>query len=68
MEQFTLAELGVFLGVVGGVFTSLILTVQKSRCEQISCCGVSCKRKLKADTAPGGAEPPLPPPVDLNNP
>jgi hypothetical protein len=47
METFTLAELGVFLGVIGGVITSLILTIQKSRCETITCCGISCKRKLK---------------------
>lgn len=47
MEKFTLAELGVFCGVLGGVVTSLILTFQKSRCETITCCGISCKRKLK---------------------
>ena len=45
MENFTLAELGVFLGVLGGVLTSLILTIQKSKCETINCCGVSCKRR-----------------------
>ena len=60
METFTLAELGVFLGVIGGVITSLILTVQKSRCETITCCGVSCKRKLK--------EEPTGPPDPANNP
>lgn len=49
MENFTLAELGVFLGVIGGVITSLILTVQKSKCETINCCGIKCKRKIKEE-------------------
>ena len=44
MNDFTMAELGVFIGVLGGVLTSLILTVQKSKCETISCCGAKCKR------------------------
>ena len=47
MENFTMAELGVFIGVLGGVVTSIILTFQKSKCETIACCGVHCKRKLK---------------------
>jgi hypothetical protein len=41
-----MAELGVFIGVIGGVVTSLVLTVQKSKCETIHCCGVKCKRKI----------------------
>ena len=32
MEEFTLSELGVFLGVVGGIMTSVLLTIQKSKC------------------------------------
>jgi hypothetical protein len=47
MENFTMAELGVFIGVLGGVVTSIILTIQKSKCETITCCGVHCKRKIK---------------------
>ena len=46
MENFTIAELGVFLGVLGGVMTSLILTFQKSKCQDINCCGIKCKRKV----------------------
>ena len=46
MENYTLAEMGVFIGVLGGVFTTLILTVQKSKCETIDCCGIKCKRKI----------------------
>eukprot|EP01046_Picozoa_sp_COSAG06_P083621 COSAG06_NODE_30506_length_537_cov_222.552511_1_plen_29_part_10 len=29
MQEFTLSDLGVFLGVVGGIMTSILLTVQK---------------------------------------
>jgi hypothetical protein len=46
MQTFTIAELGVFLGVLGGVMTSLILTFQKSKCNEIKCCGCSVKRKV----------------------
>ena len=55
-----MAEFGVFLGVIGGVLTSLILTLQKSRCKNIKCCGASCERKLK-ETA-SATEPPTPQP------
>jgi len=51
MEDFTLAELGVFLGVVGGIITSLLLTIQKSKCEKIKCCGNECIRPSKKTTA-----------------
>ena len=54
MEDFTMAEFGVFLGVIGGVLTSLILTVQKSRCKSIKCCGTECQREIKD-------KPPVPP-------
>ena len=46
MNEFTLAELGVFIGVLGGVVTSLILTVQKSKCKTVKCCGISCERQI----------------------
>jgi len=51
-----MAELGVFLGVLGGVMTSLILTFQKSKCETINCCVVMCKRKVDR----GQVAPPAP--------
>ena len=52
MEDFTMAELGVFLGVLGGILTSLLLTVQKSKCSKIGCCGAECIRdpKFKSQT------------------
>jgi hypothetical protein len=65
MENFTMAELGVFIGVIGGVTTTLILTIQKSRCETISCCGMKCVRNLPAveKKKTQGPETPVPSPV-----
>ena len=60
MENFTMAELGVFCGVLGGVVTSLVLTLQKSKCETINCCGIKCKRKVKDPPADAG-DPVVPP-------
>jgi len=62
MENFTMAELGVFLGVVGGVLTTLIFSIQKSKCDTISCCGIKCHRKIPDEP---NADPPIPdPPVN----
>jgi hypothetical protein len=62
MENFTMAELGVFLGVVGGVLTSLIFSIQKSKCDTINCCGIKCHRKIPDEPNP---DPPIPdPPVN----
>ena len=61
MQDFTMAELGVFLGVLGGVMTSLILTFQKSKCEEIKCCGCAVKRRVKEDTTPTAPDEPLAP-------
>tara|TARA_Y100001970_G_scaffold266905_1_gene356198 strand:- start:1252 stop:1470 length:219 start_codon:yes stop_codon:yes gene_type:complete len=62
MENFTMAELGVFLGVVGGVLTSLIFSIQKSKCDTIDCCGIRCHRKIPDEPNP---DPPIPdPPVN----
>ena len=36
MQEFTLSDLGVFLGVVGGIMASILLTVQKSKCKKIT--------------------------------
>jgi hypothetical protein len=52
MENFTLAELGLFIGSIGTVITGLIFALQKSRCEHINCCGIKCKRKIKEDDKP----------------
>ena len=52
MERYTLADMGVFIGVLGGVITSLILTLQKSRCKKIKLCGCECDREIKKETEP----------------
>ena len=44
MEKYTLAELGVFLGVVGGIITSICMTIQKSKCKKIKLCCLECDR------------------------
>mgnify|MGYP003137852450 CR=1 FL=1 len=53
METFSLADMGVFLGVVGGIITSILLTIQKSKCKKIKCCGCSCDRDptIKTNTS-----------------
>lgn len=50
MEDFTLSELGVFLGVVGGILTSILLTIQKSKCSKIKVCCLSCDREVELPT------------------
>lgn len=45
MESFSLSELGVFIGVVGGIVTSILLTIQKSKCDKIKCFCIECHRK-----------------------
>jgi hypothetical protein len=60
MESFTLAELGLFIGTIGGCITTLIFALQKSRCETINCCGINCKRRIKET---GSAPEPEPEPV-----
>ena len=59
-----MAELGVFLGVVGGVLTSLIFSFQKSKCDTISCCGLKCHRKIPDKPNPPVDPPPVPPVVN----
>ena len=61
MKEFTLSELGVFLGVVGGIVTSVLLTIQKSKCKNIKCCGCECDRDPTLPSAsPSEAEEPRP--------
>ena len=61
MESYTLSELGLFIAGIFGGISGLIFALQKSRCSEISCCGASCKRKLKPDE-PNEIIPPIPNP------
>ena len=36
------------MGVLGGILTTLLLTVQKSKCRHIKCCGCECDRDKTA--------------------
>ena len=47
MENFTISDLGLFVGTLGGVLTGIIFALQKSRCQTINCCGIRCQRKIK---------------------
>ena len=56
MENFTLSELGLFVATLSGAIVSLIFAVQKSKCSEINCCGVKCKRKIKDPPPAAGAD------------
>ena len=60
MEDFTLAELGVFCGVIASSLVGLIAVFQKSKCDRIKCCGTECHRKPNLRTE--SEEPPTPNP------
>ena len=47
MEDFTIGDLGVFIGTIGGVITSILIVLQKSSCVKIKCCGFECMRDPK---------------------
>ena len=57
MKEFTMSELGVFLGVVGGILTSILLTIQKSKCTTIKCCGCQCDRDPTIPSTPSNSKP-----------
>ena len=44
LGAFTIGDLGVFIGTIGGVVTSILIVLQKSRCKKIRCCGLQCDR------------------------
>ena len=46
MQEFTIGDVGVFIGTIGGVVTSILIVLQKSKCKNIKCCGASCDRKI----------------------
>ena len=40
MQDFTIGDLGVFIGTIGGVITSILVIIQKSKCIKLDflCC------------------------------
>ena len=44
MQDFTIGDLGVFIGTIGGVVTGILIVLQKSKCKHIKCCGTQCER------------------------
>lgn len=48
LQQFTIGDLGVFIGTIGSVITGILIALQSSRCRKIRCCGCSCDREPNA--------------------
>jgi len=47
MSGFTIGDLGVFIGTLGGVITSILIVLQKSKCRKINCCCLKCERDIE---------------------
>ena len=58
MSGFTIGDLGVFIGTLGGVITSILIVLQKSKCKKINCCCMSCEREGVNQPEPPQAEEP----------
>lgn len=52
MSGFTIGDLGVFIGTLGGVITSILIVLQKSKCRKINCCCFSCEREIDITEPP----------------
>ena len=57
MEDFTIGDLGVFLGTVGGVITSILIILQKSHCKKIKICCFECERNDPTEIQNSGNKP-----------
>jgi len=44
LGSFTIGDLGVFIGTLGGVITSILIVLQKSHCKKIKFCCWECDR------------------------
>jgi len=56
MSGFTIGDLGVFIGTIGGVITSILIVLQKSKCKTIRCCGLVCEREVPPPQLPNEPE------------
>jgi hypothetical protein len=48
LDEFNLTELGVFIAGVCASVGALLVIIQKSKCEEINCCCLKCKRNIRA--------------------
>ena len=48
MDSFSIDQLMLFIGGVLGSIGALLLVIQKSKCEEVNCCCIKCKRNVKA--------------------
>jgi len=48
MDEFNLTELGVFIAGVCASLGALLVIIQKSKCEDVNCCCIKCKRNVQA--------------------
>ena len=46
MQDFTIGDLGVFIGTIGGVITSILVIIQKSKFIKLDFCGCHCIRDI----------------------
>ena len=46
MKEFTLSEFGGFIVVAGGILTGIIVALQKSKCSEVNCLCIKCKRQV----------------------
>ena len=71
LGAFTIGDLGVFIGTLGGVITSILIVLQKSHCKKIKLCCLECERNDPTATDPeegGTPRPPVPKPPQTPEP
>ena len=71
LGAFTIGDLGVFIGTLGGVITSILIVLQKSHCKKIKLCCLECERNDPTATDPeegGKPRPPVPNPPQTPRP
>tara|TARA_R110002020_G_scaffold268_6_gene1431 strand:- start:100 stop:453 length:354 start_codon:yes stop_codon:yes gene_type:complete len=66
LGSFTIGDLGVFIGTLGGVITSILIVLQKSHCKKIKFCCWECDRdisEIESEDKPKLKPKPKPPPL-----
>tara|TARA_R110000737_G_scaffold1122_1_gene3318 strand:+ start:657 stop:917 length:261 start_codon:yes stop_codon:yes gene_type:complete len=48
MDDFSIDQLMLFIGGILGSIGALLLVIQKSKCEEVNCCCLKCKRNVQA--------------------